>query len=64
MRIDSEIISLMTLIDDPDTTVRKAVKGRFISKGESAVEQLETLVTEEISEERREFYLELSLIHI
>ncbi len=58
MRVDSEIISLMSLIDDPDTTVRLAVRDRFLIRGEAAVEQLESLVTEEISEERRSFYLE------
>jgi len=58
MRVDSEIISLKSLIDDPDTTVRVAVRDRFLTRGASAIEQLESLVTEEISEERRSFYLE------
>jgi len=58
MRADSEIISLMSLMDDPDSTVREAVRGRLLSRGEFAIEQLETLVKEGISEERRLFYLE------
>lgn len=58
MRVDSEIISLMSLMDDPDTMVRGAVRGRLLSRGEYAIEQLENLVKEGISEEKRLFYLE------
>jgi len=58
MRVDSEMISLMSLIDDPDSTIREAVRDRLITRGELAIEQLETLVDEETSEERRVFYSE------
>lgn len=58
MRADTEIISLMSLMDDPDSTVRGAVRDRLLSRGEHAIEQLETLVKDGISEERRLFYFD------
>jgi len=58
MKADTEIISLMSLMDDPDSTVRNAVRDRLLSRGEFAVEQLEALVIEGFSDEKRLFYLE------
>ncbi|MFA6335342.1 MAG: transglutaminase family protein [Bacteroidales bacterium] len=58
MKIDPEIISLMSLMDDPDLTVREAVKNRILTRGEIAIEQLETLAGKENFGERRVFYME------
>lgn len=48
----------MSLMDDPDLTVREAVKNRILTRGEIAIEQLETLAGKENFGERRVFYME------
>ncbi len=56
MRIDPEIISLLSLIDDPDATVKEAVRDRILTRGEVAIEQLELLADMELSDDKKAFY--------
>lgn len=54
MKRDSLLISLLSLIDDPDKSVREAVHSKLAEMGENAVEEMERLVpqlSEKISPE-------------
>ncbi len=58
MMLDSELISLTTLMDDPDLVVRNAVRERFIERGEEAVEQIERFFIPSVPIQERDRYIE------
>lgn len=57
MKPDSELISLITLMDDPDSIVRKAVRDRLIERGQETVELIERQYLPGSPEDKRELYL-------
>ena len=57
MKPDSELISLSTLMDDPDSIVRKAVRDRLIERGQETVELIERQYLPGSPEDKRELYL-------
>lgn len=56
MRPDSELLSLIYLMEDPDPVVREAVRERLVERGEDAVEQIDRFVLPQMEEERKEKY--------
>ncbi len=56
MRPDSELLSLIYLMEDPDPVIRDAVRERLVERGEDAVEQIERFVLPQMEEERKEKY--------
>jgi len=57
MKLDSELISLTSLIDDPDLVVRNAVRERLLQRGEEAVEQIERFFIPDVPVSEREKYI-------
>ena len=57
MKPDNELISLITLMDDPDSIVRKAVRDRLIERGQETVELIERQYLPGSPEDKRELYL-------
>jgi regulator of sirC expression with transglutaminase-like and TPR domain len=57
MKPDSELISLISLMDDPDTVVRSAVRERLKERGEETVELIERQYLSESPDDKRELYL-------
>ncbi|MFA6770016.1 MAG: transglutaminase family protein [Bacteroidales bacterium] len=57
MKLDSELISLTSLMDDPDLVVRNAVRERLIERGEDALEQIERFFIPDVPEQARERYV-------
>lgn len=57
MKPDSELISLITLMEDPDSIVRKAVRDRLIERGQETVELIERQYLPGSPEDKRELYL-------
>lgn len=57
MKLDSELISLTSLLDDPDLVVRNAVRERLIERGEVAVERIERFFIPDVPIEDREKYI-------
>lgn len=57
MKPDSELISLITLMEDPDSIVRKAVRDRLIERGQETVELIERQYLPGSPEDKREIYL-------
>ncbi|HBG23590.1 MAG: hypothetical protein A2X17_00070 [Bacteroidetes bacterium GWF2_41_61] len=58
MKPDSELISLISLMDDTDYIVRDAVRGRLIERGEDAIEQIERYWLPEAPVHKRDSYLD------
>lgn len=57
MRADTELISLISLIDDPDMVVRDAVRARLVERGEEALDSVERFWLERLDDlEKRERY--------
>lgn len=56
MMLDSELISLTSLMDDPDLVVRNAVMERLIERGEEAIEQIERFYISNMPKKEREKY--------
>jgi len=48
MRVDSELISIIALMDDPDSSVREAVVDRLMARGEESLDTLARYIGEEI----------------
>ncbi|MCK9628814.1 MAG: transglutaminase-like domain-containing protein [Bacteroidales bacterium] len=46
MKIDAELLSIISLMDDPDITVREAVINRLVSRGEESLQILDRYITE------------------
>ncbi len=59
MRPDSELISLVYLMEDPDPVVRNAVKERLMERGEEAIDQIERFVIPEAEEAKKEKYISI-----
>ncbi|MDD2418999.1 MAG: transglutaminase family protein [Bacteroidales bacterium] len=59
MRPDSELISLVYLMEDPDPVVRNAVKERLMERGEEAIDQIERYVIPEAEEAKKEKYISI-----
>lgn len=57
MKPDSELISLITLMEDPDSIVREAVRDRLIERGQETVELIERQYLPGSPEDKRELYL-------
>jgi regulator of sirC expression with transglutaminase-like and TPR domain len=57
MKPDSELKSLLMLMDDPDKVVRNAVRDRLIERGEETVDLIERELIPDSSDEKREHYL-------
>lgn len=57
MMLDSELISLTSLLDDSDLVVRDAVMKRLVERGEEAVEQIERLFIPTLPIEEKEKYI-------
>lgn len=57
MKPDNELISLITLMDDPDSIVRGAVRDRLIERGQETVELIEKQYLSGSPEDKRELYL-------
>jgi len=57
MKLDSELISLTSLIDDPDLVVRNAVRERLLQRGEEAVEQIERFFIPDVPVSEKEKYI-------
>ena len=56
MRISPELISLLSLIDDADTTVRTAVENKLIEIGEELFDEMENLYPELNDKIDKDFY--------
>ncbi|MGE0091106.1 MAG: hypothetical protein EOM16_03245 [Bacteroidia bacterium] len=59
MRPDSELISLVYLMEDPDPVVRNAVKERLMERGEEAIDLIERYVIPEAEEAKKEKYISI-----
>lgn len=57
MKLDSELISLASLIDDPDLVVRNAVRERLIERGEDSIEQIERFFIPQLLKQDRDKYI-------
>lgn len=57
MILDSELISLMSLMDDPDLVVRNAVRERLIERGEDSIEQIERFFIPQLPKQDRDKYI-------
>ncbi|HCV15890.1 MAG TPA: hypothetical protein DF637_06125 [Rikenellaceae bacterium] len=57
MKQDIELISLITLMDDSDSVVRKAVRDRLIERGQDTIELIERQYLPGSPEDKRELYL-------
>ncbi len=57
MKTDSELISLIALIDDPDKVVREAVMQRLIERGEDTVMQIEDYLRVDNQDDREQTIL-------
>ncbi|MDP3452673.1 MAG: transglutaminase family protein [Bacteroidales bacterium] len=58
MRPDTELISLISLMDDPDFVIRNAVRDRLVERGEEALEQIERYCIHDFPVAKRESYLD------
>lgn len=56
MKLDSELLSLIYLMDDPDPVVKEAIRERVILRGEEAIEGIERYVDSLHGKEEREKY--------
>lgn len=56
MKLDSELISLASLMDDSDLVVRNAVRERLIERGEESIEQIERFYISNMSKHDRDKY--------
>ncbi len=59
MRPDTELISLFSLMDDPDFVIRNAVRDRLVERGDEALEQLERYCIHDLPDIKRDSYLDL-----
>lgn len=59
MKLDSELISLTSLLDDSDTVVKDAVMKRLVERGEEAVEKIERLFIPDLPIEDREKHIQI-----
>ncbi|HCT94106.1 MAG: hypothetical protein A2X19_03385 [Bacteroidetes bacterium GWE2_39_28] len=57
MKQDNELISLITLMDDSDSVVRKAVRDRLIERGQDTIELIERQYLPGSPEDKKELYL-------
>jgi regulator of sirC expression with transglutaminase-like and TPR domain len=58
MKEDSELISMLYLMGDPDVVVRDAVRSRLVERGEKAVEYLENYVSRSVAGETGTEYID------